>query len=84
MNRLSVKLEEIFADIAFAEEAERADHGASNRRTETIETIFTAISFAEAGEPAYAEETMANGSGDNYSPSANCHDDVRCFCMGSV
>jgi len=84
MNRPSVKLEEIFAAIAFAEEAGSADHGASNRRAETIETIFTAISFAEAGVSAYTEETMASGSGDNYGPSAHCHDGERCFCMGSV
>lgn len=84
MNRLSERLEQIFVDIAFAEEAGLTVQGSSLGLTETIDTIFTAITFAEAGEPAIALEVMGSSAGDSHRPSPPCHNDLNCFCMAKA
>ena len=84
MDRLSERLEQIFVDIAFAEEAGLTVQGSSLGLTETIDTIFTAITFAEAGEPAIALEVMGSNSGDSHHPTSQNHNDLGCFCMGKA
>ncbi len=84
MNRLSERLEQVFVDIAFAEESGPTVKNSSLGLTETIDTIFTAITFAEAGEPAAALEVMDSSSGDSHRPSPPCHTDLSCFCMGKA
>lgn len=82
MNRLAETLEQIFVDIAFAEEASLTVQSSYMGLTETIDTIFTTITFAEAGEPAVALEVMGSSSGDSHHLTSQNHNDLSCFCMG--
>ena len=82
MSRLSERLEQIFVDIAFAEEAGSSDRRSFPDLTERIDTMFTAITFAEAGEPAAALKFMGSSSGDSHRTSSHDHHDLSCFCMG--
>lgn len=84
MNRLGERLEQIFVDIAFAEESGCAVQSSSSSLSETIDSIFTAITFAEAGEPAAALEAMGSSSVDSQRPSPPCHTDLSCFCVGKA
>lgn len=63
MKNIAGKIEEIFIEIAFAEEREiRYLKNISGRLTELLDDLFTAITFAEVGEFDTAQNIMGGGS----------------------
>ena len=63
-------IEDIFVEIAFAEEREvRYLRNISGSLTEWLDDLFTAITFAEAGEFNTAQNSMCGGSGNRRRPA---------------
>jgi len=80
MKQLARRIEEMFIEIAFAEERETSHlKNISGRFTEELDNHFTAITFAEAGEFGTAKDFMGGGLGGSKRPAGYCLSD---FCAG--
>ena len=80
MKNIARRIEEMFIEIAFAEERE-INHlkKISGRFTEGLDKHFTAITFAEAGEFDTARDFMGGGDGGGKSTAGYC---LTGFCAG--
>ncbi len=66
MKNLGRKIEDIFIEIAFAEERDIGHlKNISGRYTERLDALFTAVTFAEAGEFDAARLFIGGGSGNS-------------------
>ncbi len=82
MKAIARRIEEMFAEIAFAEEREIGHlRNISGRFSEWVDNHFTAITFAEAGELDAARDLMGGDSGGSNSAAGYC---VSGFCTGSA
>lgn len=80
MKNLSGRIEEIFIEIAFAEERESGQlKNISGRFTEWFDKHFTAITFAEAGDFDTARDVMGGGSSGGKHTVGYC---LPGFCTG--
>lgn len=80
MKNIARSIEEMFMEVAFAEERE-INHlkKISGRFTEGLDNHFTAITFAGAGEFDMARDFMGGGSGGSKSTAGYC---LSGFCAG--
>jgi hypothetical protein len=82
MKAIARRIEEMFTEIAFAEEREIGYlKDISGRFTEEFDNYFTAITFAEAGELDAARDLMGGDSGGSNRTAGFC---VSGFCTGSA
>lgn len=80
MKNIVGRIEEMFIEVAFAEEREiRRLKNISGRFTEGLDNHYTAITFAEAGEFDMARDFMGGGDGCSKSTAGYC---LTGFCAG--
>lgn len=82
MKNIARIIEEMFVEIAFAEEREISClKNISGRFNERLDNHFTAITFAEAREFDTAGDFMGGGSGSSKSTAGYC---LSGFCEGGL
>ncbi|MHB8879887.1 MAG: hypothetical protein ACYC69_00090 [Thermodesulfovibrionales bacterium] len=80
MKHLTSRIEEVFMEIAFAEEREiRHITNGSGCFAEWLDDLFTAITFAEVGEFDEAQNIMGGGSRGSRNSVGYC---LPGFCTG--
>lgn len=80
MKDITGRLQDLFMEIAFAEERDiRLLKNISGRFAERLDKLFAAITFAEAGEFDTARIFLSGRTGDGGRSAGYC---LRGFCVG--